>query len=243
MNNPSNRFVTSTRNRDVTKRKNELSVVILCGVMGYRMKSYGSKALLSLEDGVKVIDRIIENVCIHFPNSEIIVSVGFDADNLISHLPQTVHVVENQLHENTNTLEELRLAMNASTNENVLVIHGDLIFNQFALEKVTRHGSSIVVDTKDQIDSDEVGATIVDNKVTIMTYGVDTKWGYIAYFTGRELELLRSIVSNRTRKKWFIFEAVNEVINKGGTFTPVENKRTEIYRINKIKDWKGRKEV
>ncbi len=202
------------------------------------MKSYGPKSLLMLPDGMTLIGKIIENVYISYPKCELIITVGFEADKIINTLPSSVHVIENQLYEDTNTLEETRLGLNAATNENVLLIHGDLIFNNIAFDKINKKESSVVVDSVDQIDDAEIGVTIVDDKVTIFAYDLPTKWCYIAYLTGKELGLFRKVVKDRNKNRWYVFEALNEVIKKGGKFNALEPKHMQISRIEKSKDWK-----
>lgn len=234
---PNSRFVTTTRNPHI-KNTNGLSVIVLCAGIGHRMKSYGPKSLLMLPDGHTIISKIMENVYLHYPKSELIVTVGFEADKVIDALPPTVHVIENQLYEETNTLEETRLALNAATNENVLLIHGDLIFNAIALDKINKKQSCVIIDSNDQIDDSEIGVTVVDNKVTIFAYDLPKKWCYVAYLTGEELELFRKIVKDRDRSRWYVFEALNEVVLKGGQIKAIEPKHMEISRIEKSKDWK-----
>lgn len=232
-----NRFVTTTR-RPGRQVKDGFSVIILCGNMGYRMKSYGPKSLLTFPDGTLVIERLLETVELHFPNSEIVVGTGFEADRVISRLPNGVHVVENQLYETTNDVEELRLCLNATTRENIIIINGDLIFNNVTLDKLTKKGSSVVVSNTNMSDA-EIGVTIVDDKVTIFAYDLPTKWCNIVYVTGKELDLLRKVIKNRDRNKWFIFEALNMVIESGGSFTTSQPKHMDITKIDKLKDWKA----
>jgi len=191
-----------------------------------------------MADGQTLIGSIIENVLVNFPDSEIIVTIGFEADKMIAELPDTIHVVENQLFKESNTLEEVRLGLNVATNENVLIIHGDLIFNHITLENVAGDGSTLIVDSNGQIDEMEVGVTTVDNKATILAYELDARWCHIVYLTGKELERFRKVVKNRNRSKWFVFEAINAVIKSGGKFSVIEPRHMEISRVEKSKDWK-----
>ncbi len=231
------RFVTGTRKPGKTVDSDGLSVIVICGNMGYRMKSYGPKSLLTFPDGSLLIDRLLETIQVSFPKSEVIVGVGFEADKVIGRLYKGIHIVENQLYETTNDLEEVRLCLNVATNDNVIIINGDLIFNNITLDKLTKRGSTVVVN-KD-INENEIGVTIVDNKVTIFAYGLPMKWCNIVYLTGDELAIFKKVCKDREKGRWYIFEALNMIIEKGGTIYSSQPKHMEINRINKLKDWKA----
>lgn len=232
-----NRFVTGTRQPGKNNSNDGLSVIVLCGNMGYRMKSYGPKALLAFPDGSLLIDRILESVQTCFPKSEIIVGVGFEADKVMARLPQGVHVVENQLYEDTNDLEEVRLCLNVATKNNVLIINGDLIFNNIALDKITKTGSTVIAG-KDMGDN-EIGITVVKDKATIFAYDLPLKWCNIVHLTNKELVLFKKVCKDRQRGKWYLFEALNLVIQRGGKIHVSQPKHMEIHRIEKLKDWKA----
>ena len=230
------RCVTGTRRPGKTNNEG-ISVIVLCGNMGYRMKSYGPKALLAFSDGSLLIDRLLENVSTCFPNSEIVVGVGFEADKVMARLPQGIHAVENQLYEETNDLEQVRLCLNVCTKNNIIIINGDIIFNNIALDKLTKHGSSVVV-SKD-MGENEIGVTVVDDRVTIFAYDLPLKWCNIVYLTGKELVTFKKICKDRDRGKWYVFEALNQIVEKGGKIHVSHPKHMELNRIEKLKDWKA----
>ena len=61
-----------------------MSVIIPAAGVGYRMKSYGPKCLLNVNENETIIEKIIQNVNTVFSKDEIIVCVGFEADKIIS---------------------------------------------------------------------------------------------------------------------------------------------------------------
>ena len=148
-------------------------------------------------------------------------------------------MVENQLHDSSNSSESLRLAVNNTLNENILFMHGDLYFNEETLD-VSYDKSFIIVDKTNQIKESEVGATICNNKLSIMSYGLPTKWAQIAYFTARELKILKNIFQKYEHqdKKRLSFEIINMVLEAGGNFECYEPKKMSIIEIDRIKDIK-----
>ena len=217
------RFTTTVR-----KLKPEaLQVIILAAGINYRMKSFGSISLANV-NGTTLLEHQINTIRSFVPNAEIVVVLGFEADKVMRVSPSGIQFVENQLYEETNYLEELRLAFNNHTTlENVLIIHGDVIFNTIALNIMDK-GSTTVVDTQNQISDADIGLTVVNCKVTVFSYGLPTRWGHILYLTGKELEIFVKLCKNRRQNKWFCWEALNVLLKRGGKIRAIEHPGQQI---------------
>ena len=225
------RFITTIRS---TERENITTIILAAGA-GYRMKSYGPKCLLRF-NGTTIIENQIHNVKKSIPRGDIIVSLGFECDKVIKHLPKGIRVVENQLYEDTNTSESLRLAINNGVREGVLVIHGDLLFNQDTLTQCDFTKSFIIFDSKNQFKESEIGVTVHQGLATRLGYGLNDKWAQICFFTGKELKLLKSVCKNRERAKLFTFEIINEVLDSGGRILAFEPNHMSIKDVDSSKD-------
>tara|TARA_R110000824_G_scaffold185898_2_gene366997 strand:- start:6972 stop:7709 length:738 start_codon:yes stop_codon:yes gene_type:complete len=219
-----------------TAEHEKLSVIIPVAGMGHRMKSYGPKCLFPTSRNRTILDRTLGNVKKVFPHSEIIVIVGFEADKIIETLPPYVRIVENQLYEETNIVESLRLAINNAIHNNVLIIHGDLIFNVYTLHNITDGGSCAIVDTQDRFGKNEIGVNIFEDKVTNFSYGLTSKWAQIIYLTGHELETFRRLCSQRDKNKMYMFEILNMVIDEKGSIRAREPKGMQILEVDSLKD-------
>jgi len=130
----------------------------------------------------------------------------------------------------------LRLAINNSTGDRIFFIHGDLIFNKETLNNLDFSRSFIIVDSKNQIQNDEVGVTVVNDKATFFSYGLDTKWCQMAYIRGKELSILKSLYNKAGKDKLYTFEILNMIIEKKGTLVTVEPKGMYIKEIDSFKD-------
>ena len=75
------RNVVKAKEQQVDQKGEDLSVVIPAAGIGRRMKSHGPKSLIHIKDS-SIIERQIKLVHKYYPESEIIVVVGFGA-NLI----------------------------------------------------------------------------------------------------------------------------------------------------------------
>jgi choline kinase len=156
---------------------------------------------------------------------------------MVKKIRDKARIVENQLFDSTNNSESLRLAVNNTHRKGILFVHGDLLFNAEALN-MDYTKSFVVVDTKGQMEKKEVGVTIEDNGIaSIFSYGLECKWGQIAYITGKELRIARQIFSKfePQHKKMLSFEILNKIIESGGVFKCHEPDGMILFEIDKIR--------
>ena len=215
----------------------DTTVAILGAGIGSRIKSYEPRSLIKI--GTKtLLEHQISAISNCFESPEIITVVGCRAERVIKKVRGNVRIVENQLYETTNTSESIRLAFNNSLKSNFLFMHGDLYFNSHTLKNVDYDRSFVIVDNKNMIGSKEVGLTIHNGSATIFSYGLPTKWCQIAYITGKEYKILKSIFNkfDSTHKKMLSFEILNKMISMGAVFKCYEPDNMSILEIDRIKD-------
>ncbi len=208
------------------------------------MQSPIPKPLIELSHTQTVLSRQLKMISRLYPNAEIIVVVGYEAEDIVKHVPAYVKIVENENYANTNVARSVGMGLRAMTHGNdVLIIYGDLVFTDHAIKDLIGMESVIVVDNGKRMNSDEVGATIYDGKVTQMTYGLTTKWTHIAFMTNYELKLFKKISTSCEAKRWYGFEVINKVIGMGGKFRVVEPKKMKIVEIDSDSDVKIAKRI
>ena len=211
-----------------------LSIIIPAAGAGHRMRSYGPKCLLPVGGKNTVMGRALNIIKDSFEYNEIILIVGFEADKIIDVVPNNIRIVENQNYESSNTAESLRLGLNNCVGESVLILHGDIIFNQDIIESVGTGESSVVI--SNHLKTEKIGLTVVNDYATHFAYGLDKKWGQIAYLTGQELDICKSVCRNRKRGKLYTFEILNLVMENGGKLRTVEADKSAIMEIDCIRD-------
>lgn len=225
----SNRFTTEI------KRVNEgLTVIILAAGMGRRMKQYGPKSLLKYQ-GKTILEWQIETINSIYKNTDIILCSGFKANRLEKVTPDYVRLVENSNYESTNTIESLRLALNVSKPSNLLVLHGDLLFNSAAISFPSMKESIICIEKSGGIDSDEIGCVIQDNHITNLDFGLKDIWGQINFIHRSGYDDLKYICRS-CKKNLSLYEVMNRMINKGHSFKAHQNKDMKILEIDNAKD-------
>lgn len=223
-----------------SKKLEDVSVAILNAGMGARIKSCEPRSLIKIKDRT-VIDWQLDAINFAFNKPDVITVVGCKPQRVFKKMGEQIRIVENQRHEKTNNSESLRLAFNASLASHFMFLHGDLIFNRELLSEADYHQSFVVVDSTGMIKKNEVGLTEVDGEASVLSYGLEKKWCQIAFFTGRELDLLRNVFNkfNETNKKMLSFELINRIISDGGKFKCIEPKSMKILEIDTIKDVKN----
>ena len=230
-----NRFTTTIK-KETGHKEDPLTFIIPVAGMGHRMKSYGPKCLLSANSKESILDKSIHNIHRAYPDAEIIVVVGFEADKVIRILPDNIRIVENQSYNSTNVVESLRLAINNTVSNRAVIVYGDLIFNLATISGIADNGSSVVVDSKNRFKNEEVGVTVVEDHVTSFAYGLETKWSHIVYMAGKEFSCFKSLCTDRRRNKMYPFELFNTMISKGCSFRAIEPKGMTVREIDSLKD-------
>lgn len=231
------RFTKKITEAPATNTHNSVAIAILSAGIGNRIKSYEPRSLLKIGNKTLIEHQIsVINNSFQFP--EIVGVFGYSIDKVIKRIRGQIRIIENQLYQDTNTAESLRLAFNSTTKESLLFLHGDLYFNLDTLQNLDYSKSFLLMDTKNSLNDKEVGVTVCDNKATILSYGLPVKWCQIAYVTGREYKILRHIFQkfNSNQKKMLSFEVINHMITMGAVFHCYEPSDMFILEIDCIKD-------
>ena len=217
----------------------DMSIIIPIAGMGRRMKTYGPKCMINI-NGMSIIERQIKQVSKMYPNSDIILVVGFESSVIQERIRSKyrVRIVHNFDYEDTNVGYSLYLGIQASSHEKCLIIYGDIIFNKIAIKDLYGGNSKIVIDKNDKTRGEEVGVMHYEGEVTNLSYAIDQKWCQITYLSGKEMKMFESIAGHEEHRRWFGYEVLNEVINKGGKFFSYIPSGLKICEIDSPKDVK-----
>ena len=229
------RNITSTK-RSYRPNQSDMSVIIPAAGMGHRMKSYGPKALIKLYDDTTLIERQIQLIWAVYPKAEIFVVVGFESEKIRSKLEEyPVRFIFNPIHHETNVLYSISLAIQASISKEVLIVYGDLIFNEAAIRNI-RGESKVIVEDEGMMKKSEVGVCQQEKMAINFSFGLDTKWAQISYLCGKELSLFKEVSLKNETSQWFGYEGLNYVLENGGEFQAVKQKSMKIFEIDSARD-------
>ena len=222
---------------------NSIGVIIPAAGMGRRMKSYGPKPLIKIGNST-IIKNQINLLQTYFSPTSIVLVCGFKAAILMNETPDHILKVENERYEDTNVVRSIGMGLRVMGNyPKIIIVYGDLVFNSDTLKDIQLTESSIVV-TSQEMGESEVGCVInKKQKLTNLMYDLPNKWGQIAVFVGKELELLKQLCWDEKNYTKFGFEIINQIINKGGRFQCIQNPNIKIVDIDSSKDIQRAKEI
>tara|TARA_Y100000593_G_scaffold44441_1_gene84823 strand:- start:5355 stop:6038 length:684 start_codon:yes stop_codon:yes gene_type:complete len=222
--------------------EDEIDVIIPAAGMGRRMKSYGPKSLIKIGNST-IIKNQISLLRSYLSNPNIVLVCGFKATLLMNQTPHDIIKVENEKYTETNVARSIGIGLRiVSNSKKLVVIYGDLVFNSEAIKNLAFDKSSIIV-TNNNIGDDEVGCVISEKQVCNLMYDLPNKWGQIAIFIGKELELLKELCWDGKNNNKFGFEIINLIIERGGKFKCIENDKIKIIDIDNSKDILKAKDV
>ena len=218
-----------------SKKDTNITVIIPSAGEGRRMKSYGPKSLIDLtkenilQRQIRIINKALDTV-------SFIMVAGFDCDKLMDACPDYFLKLENENYDITNVSRSIALALRAVETERVLIVYGDLVFNELAISRMD-YSTSCTSASNDKHRQHEVGCIVGANgNMVNMMYDLETKWNQILYLEGNELSLFKKICQERKNKKLFGFEILNKVIDCGGKIKCIVDDSIEVVDIDTSKD-------
>ncbi len=216
-------------------QQTSIDIIIPAAGLGKRMKSYGPKPLINIKKNLTIIDNQLRLFKKYLPEARIILVSGFQSDLLMNQTPDDIIKIENEKYDRTNVVRSIGMGLRAST-QDVLIVYGDLIFNHHCINSMDYNNSSVLIGNG-IMKTNEIGC-IANNKGMLenMMYDLPSKWGQIAFFKGRELDMLKRVCWNENNYKMFGFEAINKIIDDGGKFKCVQNPACKCIDIDNSKD-------
>lgn len=198
------------RNKSL-KRVKDMTIILLSAGVETRSKSQGSVCLIDVNNSL-LLDYQIDTIRKIFEKCEIIPVVGFESSKIVKRLHNRVRFVENQKYEETNSAESLRLGLNATTNENILIIHGNMIFDPSLFEEHSFFKPFVLY--RKEEDSGKVGLVENDQNLESMNYGLEKRWLNILFSSGSLTTTLRKELNKESRGNRMMHEIINLSLKK-----------------------------
>jgi hypothetical protein len=126
--------------------------------------------------------------------------------------------------------------MSTCLTKKTMLICGDLVFNSDFLACLPSTGSAVIIDENRSQRSAGVGCNIDSGSVEHFTYGVWPKWGHAAILEGRELDLFKRVAAMDRCYRWFSYEVLNSVLQKGGTLAASYPDTASLIEVDSIHD-------
>lgn len=225
-----NRFITTTKAKPADT--SIYSVCILASIPQERMLYSPPISLYPIDSYNTVLSYQYKTIRSVFPKSNIFLVVGHNAHQVIPKCPKDVHIIENQKYTEFGEAEEIKIAINATITESVILISGNMVFDDKTLAQIKTSHSSVLVDKRTE-DDGAIGIIENNSKLENMAFGLSNKWCYISHFNGKELDILRNVCNTKTKSNLCNFEVINTVINRNGIIYTVQRGDGFIQRIHK----------
>jgi choline kinase len=213
-----------------------LTIIIPAAGEGSRMKTYGPKSLINIAKNLTIIEYQISLLKDRFPHATIILVSGYESLKVMDKTPSGIVHIENINFSTTNNLKSVAIGLRASITNHVLIINGDLVFNNDAISYNFNTDSVVLIDDSNTMTDNEVGCTINNKYLENIMYELPNKWAQIAYFTADELRLLKKIAYNPLNEQLFMFEAINKIIDCGGKILAASPENIKVNDIDCSKD-------
>lgn len=214
-----NRFIHNIKNKDFI-----INTGIIASQPEYRKKSIGSISLY-IEDKDSCIQRQINVINSTIKNNDTFLITGFDSKRVVDNI-QNLRILENLNFETTNIAEDIRLLINASLGDNILLIMGNVIPSKTSLSSIDIRKSCVITSKKPGTD-----ISVIHNDDNIVRFNyeksIKDKWAGICYFVGEEYHILKDICSEKNSKK-VIIEVLNQMIDAGCNIKSIQDNKVKI---------------
>lgn len=179
------------------------------------MKSKPSVSVKYLDEKYTLLDAQVNSVLSAFPNADILYIAGHDINRIVYYRPPNLRIVENTNYRSCGETEDIRLAINCSITDKLILMKNNVLFNSqiFRLLKIDR--SSLLTGEKVK-EKDILGAIHHNSKLENISFGNGDSFYNVGCFFGKELQLLKKFCNNSHNRNMFMFEAVNYLISRGG---------------------------
>lgn len=214
-----------------TNKSSPLTVIIPSAGVGLRKKT---PCMETLPNGELLVNYQISTIRRVYKNSDIVLVVGHESKNVIRSLTEYVRIVENENFLHTNTARSIQLGLQIFPQiNNLMVVHGDVFFNEDAIKSLNGRESCLVIDDLEMQNDSAVGILQQENKVKRCTYKDFPKWGHIVYFESKEVKILQKVIKNQQIENLFTEELINRVIDDGGEFSMFSSPKSISIEINR----------
>lgn len=218
---------------------------IACYIFSYEitkgMKSIGPKGLLKSKKSKELINCQISNI--QDKNIDICVISGFGNEKLkkkIEH--KNVSIIDNDLYDSANqgyAIELILQTYNQEKYDGCIIVNNGILFNSNIKTDIllNRQDSKIYYTTgNDKKNNFHIGCTINGKYIQHLFFNLSSNfWNEILYIDSSTIELYKEIYKPSMRNM-FLFELINQSIDKGAKYSPIKLKSNHIIKINNNKD-------
>lgn len=222
-----------TQIKRIKNNKSEnLVVAILGATKASRMGNFGAKLNIIMPDNQTLLHHQIDFINNRWNPTEIYISVGYDADRIISKRPPGVRMVENNKWDETGEVEELRLILNCCNPDKLVIVCGDIYVSGAV---IPTEQESFSLSLANQNDLNQIGTQNENNFINMFSFSFSSKFLGLIQLCGNELIYIRKLI-NRERSKFALWELFDDYVKHGYKLKGIELTTHKIIKITTSKD-------
>lgn len=219
--------------------QSKINAIILVPEITKGMKSIGSKALINIDQSQSIIEYQIEYLQRYYPNIDITIATGFDADKIQKKTKKyhNINIIHNQKYEKTNHgMSLLMYLKEIKISDNLLIISNGILLK----EKLNLSKTESVIYTLNKKNNDyNIGLNITEeNKPTYLFYDFPTTWSECVFLNKEALDKLYKIPNKEIIEQMFLFEIINYLLDSNCIFKTEKIANKNICKITTIKNTK-----
>lgn len=218
------------------RQNRKYSIIVPAAGAGHRMKKYGPKPLIKIDQSTTIFDRQCKIFYDTFRWCEIILVAGFEYDKIQRSIGPKIKLINNKDYDDTNVIHSIGLGIRQCSTENIIIAYGDLVFNQSCIEVAFDQESCAVI--CNTMKDEEVGCNIDNGYIQQMFYGITNKWAQIIFLRGEELVKFSKYATDDMNYNKYGFEGINHVIETGGKIRSLQPKKAKVIDIDSPLDLK-----
>jgi choline kinase len=214
-----------------------MNIIILGDKFQKKMKSKGCMGLFKIKNKYRIVEQyeIIKKI---FPTANIFYIYGFESKKLLNSLQKyddlvrDVSFIYNDRHDKYNYGYTLSLA-SEHINDDIIICFGDTTLSNINLLRVKDEYSKIIIGN----NSNELGCVISNSKIENIFYDLENPIEEIYFIKKQDISILKQILENKSLgiNNMFIFEIINQMIDKNVMFKPIQNNKINLNKKIKSK--------
>lgn len=218
-----------------------IDIVIIIPEITKGMKSFGPKSLISVK-GKTLIEHQISILRSVYKNNHIYLLTGFESDKIKRTInyskiisSKNITILENKNYDSTGQLASIVEYIKQKSNNNGAIFINNGIITKFNFAKSFDKINNSIFLIKGKKNNFNIGCAD-QNSVEYLFYDLPILWSECVYLNSETMSLVQNIIMPHELKTLFFFELINKLLEKEIDFDRVMIPKTQITKINNIKD-------
>ena len=220
-----------------------IDIVFIIPEITKGMKSFGPKALIPLK-GRTLIEHQIELIRSVYKNNNIYLLTGFESERIKKTIATSRHIskknifiLENKNYETHGQIASIFEYLDTRNQNNGAIFLNNGIITKFNFQKNIQMQNNSIFFIQGKKLNFNIGCNTIEN-TEYLFYDLPVLWSECVYLNNETLRLIHSLILPYELKTLFFFEVINKLLDKSILFNNVIIPKSQITKVNNIKDIK-----